>query len=52
MFASGGICFSRQQSFVEEGQAMKGLNVFRIADGKIAEHRDPATKPVPKPAAN
>jgi predicted SnoaL-like aldol condensation-catalyzing enzyme len=28
------------------------FDMFRIADGKIAEHWDPATKPVPKPAAN
>jgi predicted SnoaL-like aldol condensation-catalyzing enzyme len=26
--------------------------MFRIVDGKIAEHWDPATKPVPAPAAN
>jgi predicted SnoaL-like aldol condensation-catalyzing enzyme len=28
------------------------FDMFRIVDGKIAEHWDPATKPVPAPAAN
>ncbi|MGE5640298.1 MAG: nuclear transport factor 2 family protein [Clostridia bacterium] len=27
------------------------FDMFRLADGKIAEHWDPATKPAPKPAA-